>query len=194
MDVAFPPPTIAPDAGYPIEIPDPWSGPRTYAEDYYSGGDFLPTQDASPTADRLGAAEKGDVIGPRPTVSDIRILPEQAHIPYIEEIAVEDITKEERPLDEENRQYYGPFLTSLLIIPFTICIAPPPLTTSSPAATGYYDDISDPWLGPSGGAYLSDSDIEINSGTEETPLDEGNCQYYELFLTLLLIIYFTMLL
>ena len=34
-----------------LEIPDPWSGPRTYAEDFYSGGDviLLPGQKVDPS-------------------------------------------------------------------------------------------------------------------------------------------------
>ncbi|RPD53445.1 hypothetical protein L226DRAFT_617399 [Lentinus tigrinus ALCF2SS1-7] len=33
---------IVGESAQPPEIPDPWEGPRTYAEDFYSGGDVLP--------------------------------------------------------------------------------------------------------------------------------------------------------
>jgi len=41
-----------------LEIPDPWSGPRTYAEDFYSGGDvvLLPGQKVDPS--RLGPIDE----------------------------------------------------------------------------------------------------------------------------------------
>ena len=34
-------PELADDSGQPPDVHDPWEGPRTYAEDFYSGGDFL---------------------------------------------------------------------------------------------------------------------------------------------------------
>ncbi|KAG1746499.1 hypothetical protein EDB19DRAFT_1848713 [Suillus lakei] len=36
----FPPYTMQRQPSLPLELPDPWQGPRTYAEDFYSGGDF----------------------------------------------------------------------------------------------------------------------------------------------------------
>ena len=51
--IAFPPqPCLSPEQpGRHVEIPDPWSGPRTYAEDFYSGGDvvLLPGQKVDPS-------------------------------------------------------------------------------------------------------------------------------------------------
>jgi len=40
LNIAFPPsrPSARQDAA--PEIKDPWEGPRTYAEDFYSGGDM----------------------------------------------------------------------------------------------------------------------------------------------------------
>lgn len=52
---AFPSPTIFPTMfQQPVDIPDPWSGPKTYAEDFYSGGDVLPSSDGQIIPDNLG--------------------------------------------------------------------------------------------------------------------------------------------
>ncbi|KAF8070753.1 hypothetical protein FPV67DRAFT_1042057 [Lyophyllum atratum] len=56
-DTSFPPHAIVPDVPEPVEIPDPWSGPQTYAEDYYSGGDIREKPDEL-TADHLGAGDE----------------------------------------------------------------------------------------------------------------------------------------
>ncbi|KAG6920187.1 hypothetical protein DXG01_004956 [Tephrocybe rancida] len=56
VDTSFPPHES--DTEDHVEIPDPWSGPRTYAEDYYSAGDMVGASQ-NMTADRLG--EKDDV-------------------------------------------------------------------------------------------------------------------------------------
>jgi hypothetical protein len=37
-----------------IEIPDPWSGPRHYAQDFYSGGPSVLPPGATANADHLG--------------------------------------------------------------------------------------------------------------------------------------------
>ena len=37
-----------------VEIRDPWSGPRTFAEDYYSGGDVRIDQDGDHNANQIG--------------------------------------------------------------------------------------------------------------------------------------------
>ncbi|KAG1854150.1 hypothetical protein DFJ58DRAFT_383137 [Suillus subalutaceus] len=36
----FPPSIMQHQPSLPLELPDPWQGPRTYAEDFYTGGDF----------------------------------------------------------------------------------------------------------------------------------------------------------
>jgi hypothetical protein len=36
----FPPSNTQHQPSLPLELPDPWQGPRTYAEDFYTGGDF----------------------------------------------------------------------------------------------------------------------------------------------------------
>ncbi|KAG1817924.1 uncharacterized protein BJ212DRAFT_114637 [Suillus subaureus] len=38
----FPPSITQRQPSLPLELPDPWQGPRTYAEDFYTGGDFNP--------------------------------------------------------------------------------------------------------------------------------------------------------
>jgi hypothetical protein len=38
----FPPSTTQHQPSPLIDLPDPWQGPRTYAEDFYAGGDFSP--------------------------------------------------------------------------------------------------------------------------------------------------------
>ncbi|KAG6902377.1 hypothetical protein C0995_000939 [Termitomyces sp. Mi166 len=56
-DTSFPP-KIAEDNYFqshqPINIPDPWTGPKTYAEDFYSGGDVRPLQNGTLDPHRLG--------------------------------------------------------------------------------------------------------------------------------------------
>lgn len=44
-----------------VEIPDPWEGPRTYAEDFYAGGDIRPSPGKQKDASHLGP-EDDDLI------------------------------------------------------------------------------------------------------------------------------------
>lgn len=55
--LAFPPRADSLNAEQPIEIRDPWSGPRIFAEDYYSGGEIC--FNSRVTADRLGSCDGG---------------------------------------------------------------------------------------------------------------------------------------
>ncbi|KAG6878184.1 hypothetical protein C0993_010945 [Termitomyces sp. T159_Od127] len=50
----------------PIEIPDPWVGPKTYAEDFYSGGDVRPLQNGVLDPHRLGADDQSDIMAAIP--------------------------------------------------------------------------------------------------------------------------------
>lgn len=47
-----------------IEIRDPWLGPQTYAEDFYSGGPVLPSPGAALTAHHLGANDDAGFLTP----------------------------------------------------------------------------------------------------------------------------------
>lgn len=63
--IAFPPLgdiTDTSQANYPLEIRDPWSGPRAYAEDYYSGGDIRLQPDSQLNVDHLGPFDDEQVI------------------------------------------------------------------------------------------------------------------------------------
>ncbi|KAH9485489.1 hypothetical protein JR316_0002397 [Psilocybe cubensis] len=58
-DTSFPPKSFTnPDQDRHIELPDRWEGPRTYAEDYYSGGDIR-----IPTGAKLDAHHLGPLDG-----------------------------------------------------------------------------------------------------------------------------------
>lgn len=64
---AFPPHSAAPSITLtqPIDIPNPWTGPETYAEDYYSGGDAPLLRGAGTQlgAGRLGEGDEYDTGG-----------------------------------------------------------------------------------------------------------------------------------
>ena len=60
FNIEFPPPTHSDAHAPPVDIPDTWEGPSTYAEDFYSGGDvpaeafdahLLPTERENETFD-----------------------------------------------------------------------------------------------------------------------------------------------
>ncbi|KAF8161273.1 hypothetical protein B0H34DRAFT_796084 [Crassisporium funariophilum] len=53
-DTSFPPHIASSPAREHIEIPDPWSGPRDYAEDYYAGGEVRLAPGSRPDASHLG--------------------------------------------------------------------------------------------------------------------------------------------
>jgi len=57
--IAFPPQTSPSprQPQRPVEIPDPWSGPRTYAEDFYSGGDVILPRGQKVDPSHLGPAD-----------------------------------------------------------------------------------------------------------------------------------------
>ena len=59
---AFPPHSS--DTQTHIEIRDPWLGPQTYAEDFYSGGPVLPLPGAALTAHHLGANDDAGFLTP----------------------------------------------------------------------------------------------------------------------------------
>lgn len=44
-----------------MQIPDPWRGPREYAQDFYAGGDIRPTTGAHLDADHLGPEDEDHV-------------------------------------------------------------------------------------------------------------------------------------
>lgn len=46
------------------DLPDPWEGPRTFAEDFYAGGDALPTQSEGITPSHLTPKDEGPVFIP----------------------------------------------------------------------------------------------------------------------------------
>ncbi|KAG5647100.1 hypothetical protein DXG03_001471 [Asterophora parasitica] len=63
-DTSFPPSVESKDSlptspDYPVEIPDQWEGPRTYAEDYYAGGTVRTSHDVPPNPHHLGANDEG---------------------------------------------------------------------------------------------------------------------------------------
>ncbi|KAG6879914.1 hypothetical protein C0992_009578 [Termitomyces sp. T32_za158] len=66
-DTSFPPKVTEGDhfsftSHQPIEIPDPWVGPKTYAEDFYSGGDVRPLPNGSLNPHRLGLDEQSGIM------------------------------------------------------------------------------------------------------------------------------------
>ena len=77
-----------------IEIRDPWLGPQTYAEDFYSGGPVLPSPGAALTAHHLGANDDAgfltpDVVTPaesneRETSGDEEQDDRVSHMPHLE--------------------------------------------------------------------------------------------------------------
>lgn len=64
------------DIEVPVEIPDVWAGPKTYAEDYYSGGDVRPDPDVEISAHHLGIGDQEVNIstsGPTATVGEVEL-------------------------------------------------------------------------------------------------------------------------
>ncbi|KAG5650818.1 hypothetical protein H0H81_010930 [Sphagnurus paluster] len=59
-DTSFPPVPI--NADCPVEIPDVWEGPETYAEDYYSGGDAPLIKGCHSNPHNLGENDKDSVL------------------------------------------------------------------------------------------------------------------------------------
>ncbi|CCL99195.1 uncharacterized protein FIBRA_01210 [Fibroporia radiculosa] len=73
---AFPP---VDEPTQPVDLPDPWVGPKTYAEDYYSGGDIPPDlrEHASPHLFPTEEDTGGEVVGLGvPTAEDVHELDE----------------------------------------------------------------------------------------------------------------------
>ena len=50
------------EAAQTPDLPDPWEGPRTFAEDFYAGGDALPTDGVTPS--HLTPKDEGPVFIP----------------------------------------------------------------------------------------------------------------------------------
>ncbi|KAF8653305.1 hypothetical protein AX16_004005 [Volvariella volvacea WC 439] len=102
-DTSFPPPQYrAP----PADIHDPWEGPRTYAQDYYSGGEIRTTANQPLTADYLGSNDEVDAFltpGVVTPVANDRGSPEEG------ERDVDEENYEEHPergeSEEEDEQY-----------------------------------------------------------------------------------------
>ncbi|ESK97309.1 hypothetical protein Moror_17740 [Moniliophthora roreri MCA 2997] len=59
-NTAFPP-LKDPFNAQPVDIRDPWAGPHTYAEDFYSGGDLRADTDGSVNPDRLNENDGSDI-------------------------------------------------------------------------------------------------------------------------------------
>ncbi|EEB89657.1 hypothetical protein MPER_12224, partial [Moniliophthora perniciosa FA553] len=59
-NTAFPPLKDSLDA-QPVDLRDPWVGPHTYAEDFYSGGDLHADPDGSVNPDRLNENDGSDI-------------------------------------------------------------------------------------------------------------------------------------
>lgn len=53
----------------PVEIPDPWSGPKTYAEDFYSGGDVRVASDGQISVDHLSVCDIEDSLSTSQPIS-----------------------------------------------------------------------------------------------------------------------------
>ncbi|KAH0588784.1 hypothetical protein H2248_004585 [Termitomyces sp. 'cryptogamus'] len=68
-DTSFPP-KITEDNHFqlhqPIEIPDPWAGPKTYAQDFYSGGDVRSLQKTTLDPHQLGDNDESVTLTPTP--------------------------------------------------------------------------------------------------------------------------------
>jgi hypothetical protein len=109
--LAFPPHAVAAHvlgAEDSVEIRDPWSGPKTYAEDYYSGGDIHEKPEEL-TADHLGAGDEGET----PTKRDEP--PEDKDIIDVDEATDKD-PEEVQPLSEDTCTYCTLF-TSFILTP-----------------------------------------------------------------------------
>lgn len=71
----------------PVEIPDPWVGPKTYAEDFYSGGDVRPLQNVALDPHRIGANDQSEAMISMPEHEVIR---SQEEIPHVDEVELGD--------------------------------------------------------------------------------------------------------
>ncbi len=112
--IAFPP--HFGDTQTRIEIRDPWLGPRTYAEDYYSGGPVLPLPGTVLDAHHLGANDDTEFLTPgviTPAESNEReSLPDEepdgqvSHVPHLEFVhGLDDqaeLPPEAAPVEEES--------------------------------------------------------------------------------------------
>ncbi|KAG6841373.1 hypothetical protein C0991_011713 [Blastosporella zonata] len=94
-DTSFPPHDIALDVEVEehVEIRDPWSGPKTYAEDYYSGGDVV-KEPQNMTADRLGENDEFPEIEERPLG---KVEEASGDLKEVAEIEEDDV----QPLDDD---------------------------------------------------------------------------------------------
>ena len=117
-DEDFPP---AGTPSQPVEITDPWSGPRTYAEDFYSGGDvtgdpsFLTPSHLTPAAttprdeDDVGMVlTPGVAASPSPSAEsprsmvDIDELEDESHLHASDKIADDEVPTFSMPMSKED--------------------------------------------------------------------------------------------
>ena len=133
---AFPPHSS--DKQTRIEIRDPWLGPRTYAEDFYSGGPVLPSPGAALTAHHLGANDDAgfltpDVVTPaesneRETSGDEEQGNRVSHMPHLEfvlghdppAVAAYDVTMESDNDDHMSHSSPSPVEGDAKITHFTL--------------------------------------------------------------------------
>ncbi|KAI0753057.1 hypothetical protein C8Q80DRAFT_1149682 [Daedaleopsis nitida] len=66
----------------PLEIPDPWEGPRTFAEDYYAGGDVHPQSLDSLTPSHLTPPDEGNLS--IPGISSISTAAQGTSLPIVD--------------------------------------------------------------------------------------------------------------
>ncbi|THH13261.1 hypothetical protein EW146_g6941, partial [Bondarzewia mesenterica] len=81
-----------------VELSDPWEGPRTFAEDFYSGGDLVAQAHAELTPGHLTPSGMTPAATPAPSVTETKSRP-TAHADY--KATITDDMQDELPTERE---------------------------------------------------------------------------------------------
>ncbi|KAG6837074.1 hypothetical protein H0H93_015342 [Arthromyces matolae] len=159
-DTSFPPHDVAVESEkeQPVELSDLWSGPKTYAEDYYSGGDAFTTSPRT-TADIIG--DENDI---------------ERHILFSGEQGSWEQNEEEAE-EEEDKELVHPDEDGDEVQPLTEDTSFPPKPTSDDGAESHQPlEIPDLWVGPRMFAqdFYSGGDVHIDQNDMLDPHHLGD--------------------